>query len=452
MPPHDDHDHSPSEESNPAPTKRLEDVPGVRTARGPAVAAPLPRPGDGFDPFARMFRADGTLDGEYARKRIPTLVELLRSQPHCFDVRIDLDLLAERMLGPEAEGLRAASDEDAFDAAMAQYSGRHLHELIDDKLPTLAAERLRALAAEPRLTRRERVAAALGVAILSGVPDRNNLRGRAFFDLVFRVSMEELHAQEGLRQESAASEGGLSAEDLQKFWANYPALRHRYEQRYRREMSRVIRAIEDGEFPQAISVDLALRGAAALMTAVKAAQEAGSEFGMEDAQAVLREPFQQDLLDGRDLVLERWRTAAHSVTGATAEDRRKFTRTVETAIRLVEDGGPAPDVIVFFSYLRALVDGQFFVESEDEADAARGIFQEGYLDADAVVSFAAWHAENDRTEAQRRLLVAAVELWPEHEGIRDAAVAQGDLEAAAAGAERQGPTYHDDDEGGAEEE
>jgi hypothetical protein len=164
-----------------------------------------------------------------------------------------------------------------------------------------------------------------------------------------------LHAQERLRQLAAETEGGLSNEELEKFWKTYPALRYAYEQRYRREVTRVLQQIEDGNFPLGISIDLALRGIHRLQSAALEARAAGKVFDQVAAQKSLRDPFADDMLDGgTETATARWRHAADTVKGS-AKDRRAYVRTVESAIRLVEDGGPGGEAVLFYTYLHAIV-------------------------------------------------------------------------------------------------
>ena len=71
-------------------------------------------------------------------------------------------------------------------------------------------------------SRRDRAAAAIGVALLSGMPDATGLRGRSLLDLVLRVTLEEVHALEELRKKGRETEGGITAEELEAFWASTP--------------------------------------------------------------------------------------------------------------------------------------------------------------------------------------------------------------------------------------
>jgi hypothetical protein len=416
--------------------------PGSRTVRAPGPGSIGGLGSDGFDPYAKLFQADGRIDQDYSTKRVPTLVGLLRHHPLCFELRVDVDDLQRRLLEDDAEGLRSADDEEAFEANLAAFSRAHLHELIEEELLTEANAALRQLSQDIERTRRQRVAAALGVALLATPPDANGMAGRPLIDLVFRISLEELHASEQLREKARTTEGGVGIEELQEFWTTYPALRHRYEVRYKRELQRVVMAVEAGEFPQAISVDLALRGAATLLTAVTAARAAGETIDADAAQTLLRDPFEQDMLDdGREVVLGRWAAAAEEVEGASADDRREFVRLIETAIRLVREGGPAADLLIFYSYLRALVDGHFYVQDSDEAAAARGMFHDEGLSCDALLRFIDYHAERGNTGTHHRLVLAATELWPEDEQVRERAQALGESEMATAQGEDQGPFF-----------
>lgn len=419
----------------------------VRTASGPAPFA-MPGPGpDGFDPFAKMFGADGLLDQTYVRKRIPALVDLLRHHPGCFPLRIDHDELAQRLMEPDGEPLRSAADEAAFERALAEYSRSHLHELVADELVAQAREVLRTLTLEIELNRRQRVAAAIGVVLLAGVPDGRGLRGRAIFDLVMRVTLEELHAQEQMRKSSRETEGGLSQEELETFWTSYPALRHRFEQRYRREVTHVIEQIEDRNFPMAVSLDMALRGTAALMARVR--QHAEEPLVAGEPQEVLREPFQSDLLDGgRETLLARWASAAEQVRGAS-RDRRAYVRAVETAIRIVQAGGPGADVILFAAYLHAIAQGNFHVDDPEEAEVARTLFDgKGGLVARGVLDLASLQEARGHDDAARRLLMAALEIWPDDEDVRLRVKEMGEREMEQARARRQGPAYDEDQEPG----
>ena len=81
------------------------------------------------------------------------------------------------------------------------------------------------------------------------------------------------------------------------------------------------------------------------------------------------------MLDGgREALIERWRAAHDADTGGTADDRRQFQRTLMGALRLVLDAGPGADAILFFAYLRAVVQGHYYVRDQAEANAARDMF------------------------------------------------------------------------------
>jgi hypothetical protein len=423
--------------------KRCHGADAAPTRRGAAAVADAPHGDAGFDPFAKVFRDDGAIDVEYAGKRIGALVELLRKHPGLFEFRIDSDVLSEKLLADDAKPVRDATGDDAFEDALRGFSRNHLHELVPEDLPIRLRAALMEYAREVVHSRRDRAAAAIGVALLSGVPDATGLRGRSLLDLVLRVTLEELHSLENLRKKGRETEGGLSATDLEAFWIEHPALRWRHEQRYRREVTKTLEEIEAGNLPAAISADLAMRGAHALLSEV-ARRKAGGKTDAVQAQSFLREPFAQDMLDGgRDAVVARWRAAYDADVGGTADDRRQFQRTLASAIRLVEEGGPGADAILFFAYMRAVVQGHYYVRDAAEAEAARGMFTETGLAASGAVTFAE-HLETRRDDdTLRRVAVAAVELWPDDARIRDVAQRVGEREQAAAEATRQGPTYLD---------
>ena len=417
----------------------------VRTAHAPGPRAVPTKGSDGFDPYAKMFDADGQLDQEYVRKRVPTLVDLLREHAGCYSLRVDHEQLAAHLLKDDAAALRSADDQEAFERALSAFSRKHLHEVLDDDIVDRARTVFGNLTRDVDLSRRGRVAAAIGLTFLSGVPDQHGQVGRPLFDLMFRVSLEELHAQERLRLLAAETEGGLPPEDLEKFWTTYPALRYAYEQRYRREVTRVLQEIEEGNFPLGISVDLALRGIHQLQTAALAAQESGATFDQAAAQNHLREPFADDMLDGgSEEVIDRWQRAADSVKGP-ADARRAYVRAVSSAIRLVVDGGPGGDAVLFYAYLHAIVEGQFHIEEPEEADVARGVFNDVGLTPDGVLAYVKYQESKDRLEAAHRLASAALATWPEHEGVVALASVLADAQMVAAAEGRQGPTYEEKD-------
>ncbi len=119
---------------------------------------------------------------------------------------------------------------------------------------------------------------------------------------------------------------------------------------------------------------------------------------------------------------------------------------VATAIRLVLDGGPGADIILFSTYVRAITGGQFFVRDQEEAQAARAVFEGETLSPEGVQTYVAHLEERQDDAAAHRLTLAALELWPEHEGTRAAAESRAEAEMAAARAERQGPQYDEDED------
>ena len=439
-----------TEPNDPCPCgsgRKLKRCHGGETADGPHrhAAAPETGPDAGYDPFAKVFKDDGSIDVEYAGKRIGTLVDLLRKQPLFFEFRVDSDVLAERLLAASSAALRDAQGEDAFEDALRAFSRAHLHELVSDDLPTRLRAAFLEFSREIVHSRRDRAAAAIGVALLSGIPDATGLRGRSLLDLVLRVTLEEVHALEELRRKGRETEGGLPEAELESFWHEYPAIRWNNEQRYRREVTKILEEIEAGNLPAVISADLAMRGANALLSEVARRRAEGGDTTPVQAQAVLREPYEQDLLDGgREVVLERLRAARDMDTGGTAEDRRRYQRNVGSALRIVEDAGPGADAILFFAYLRAVVNGQYYVRDHAEAEAARDMFTASGLAPSGAISYAKHLEKIGDTDTLHRVAMAAIELWPDDENLRAIAQAVGDRDAAVARATRQGPTFIDE--------
>jgi len=395
---------------------------------------------DAFDPFAKVFNDDGAIDVEYAGKRIPALVDILRKNQSFFEFRIESETLAEKLLADDARPVRDAAVDDVFEDALRNFSRAHLHEMVGDDLPNRLRAAFMKYARETAHSRRDRAAAAIGAALLSSMPDETGLRGRSLLDIVLRVTLEEVHALENLRKKGRETEGGLTPEDLETFWREYPALKWRQERRYRREVTQTLEQIEAGGMPASISADLAMRGAHALLSEVARRRAAGGQVDPVEAQSVLRAPFDDDMLDGgRDAVIARWRAAHEMDTGGTADDRRQYQRVVATALRIVEDGGPGADAVLFYAYLRAVVQGHYYVRDAAEADAARGMFMPSGLDVEGALRFASHVEKIGDAETLRRIAIASLELWPENADVRALAERTGSREHAAAQATRQGP-------------
>lgn len=399
----------------------------------------------GYDPFAKVFKDDGSLDVEYAGKRIPALVDLLRKQPSFFEFRVDSDLLSEKLVADDARPVRDAKGDEQFEEALRGFSRAHLHELAGEDLAVRLRAALMEYSREAVHSRRDRAAAAIGVALLSGVPDSSGVRGRSLLDIVLRVTLEELHALEDLRKKARETEGGLTAEELAAFWQECPALKWNQEQRYRREVTKTLSEIDAGNLPAAISADLAMRGAHALLSEVARRKSAGGKLEPVQVQAVLREPYASDMLDGgRETVVARWRAALDADTGGAADERRQFQRTLTNALRIVEDAGPGADAILFFAYLRAVVQGHYYVRDEAEAKSARDMFTPTGLVPEGALKYAQYLEGAGDTDTLRRVSLAAVELWPDDLAIREMAQRTGEREEAAAKAARQGPLYADE--------
>lgn len=422
-----------------------------KRCHGGVEAGPARRPSErhdhgheaAFDPFGKVFREDGAIDVEYAGKRIPTLVNLLRKEPMFFEFRLDSDRLAERLTADDAKPVRDAVGDEAFEAALRDFSTAHLHELAEGDLTQRLRAALMEYSREVVHSRRDRAGAAIGAALLSGRPDATGLRGRSLLDIVLRVTLEELHALEELRRKGRETEGGIPTEALEKFWAEYPALKWHHERRYRREVSKTLHEIDAGNLPAAISADFAMRGAHILLSEV-ARRKAAEKVEPVEAQTILRETFGPDLLDGgREAVLARWNTALTSEVGGDAEARRQFHRTLTGAIHLVADGGPGADAVLFFAYLRAVVQGHYYVRDQAEADSARRMFTTSGLSSEGALTYAAYLTEIGDDDTLRRVALAAVELWPADEAVRAMAKAAGEREEAAAKSVRQGPTYEE---------
>jgi hypothetical protein len=401
------------------------------------------------DPFEGVFRPEGSLDVDVVSRRLPALVELLRHHEPCFVLRIDFDALGKALIGPMGADLREASGEEAFEDALRAFSRHHLHELVSEADAEAARQVLQSVADDTSLSRKRRQAAAAGVALVGGLPDEEGLRGRGLFDLLLRISLEELHAQEQLRRR-ADDEGGLDAGELEEFWKSYPALRHHYEERYRHDVQAVLEAIDSDVLPQVVSVDVALRGAHRLLQAVVAA---GGGLEADDARNLLHETFEDDLLDGgRGLIIGRWSAAGRSArrlddkveAGSEADQKRlAIADACERAVRLSAPGSPGGELILFGAYMRSVIEGSFHVRDAEEAQAAGAMFGEDGLTADGVLAYARHLADRGDADPARRVLVAGVELWPEHQGLRDEAVQQSLAWDAHERDRRQGPTYED---------
>ncbi|MCG3135380.1 MAG: hypothetical protein HMLKMBBP_03014 [Planctomycetes bacterium] len=401
------------------------------------ASPPTPR----YDPFERVYGADGTIDKDYASSRLPTLVELLRRHPACFAARIPLEPLGIALSGNDASGLRGAPDQDAFEKELRGFSERHLHELVSEELGKTLHAGLMGIARDEHASRRDRGSAALGLAVLAAAPDRTGLRGRGMFDLVLRVTMEEQTAHEQLRKKARETEGGLAPEELGKFWEEYPALRWHLEDDYRKRVARVLAEIEKGNLPIAVSVDLAMRGAAALLGEVARAKGDGGVIDAKRAEEILRDPFENDFLDdGAEIVAARWRREADAAADLPSDERRQFARLVDMAERLLRERGPGTPSILFFAYMRAVVHGQYYVRDAADLEAARQVFGTTGLEPAGALSYAA-HLGNVDPAARRRVLLAAVEIWPKDESVRAAAAEMAESEMAAAAKAKQGPTY-----------
>lgn len=404
--------------------------------RGPAPAQP-----GAWNPFERVYTPGGTIDRDYAAKRLPVLVDLLRRHPSCFGVRIDVDRLSELLIASDATTLREASTQDDFENALRAFSEAHLHEIVPEATQQALGAALVELAKDESMTRRDRAGAALGVALLSVPPDAHGLRGRGIFDLVLRVTMEEQTAQENLRKRSRETDGGVPAEDLAKFWEQYPALRWQHEERYRREVSHVLRQIEADHVPPAISVDLAMRGASKLLAAVSEAKSAGRKIDAREAESILKAPFVEDMTDGgATVVVARWRAESFRPGEAPSDERRTMLRAIEIAARLVEEHGPGGDAVLFYLYMRAVVQGHYFVRDDAELQAATALFGPAGLVAAGALTYAEHLAARNESEARHRVLIAALELWPQDADVRAATEAMGRDEEEAARKARLGPT------------
>lgn len=417
---------------------------GERAAVGVSRRVSNPAAG-AWDPFERVYAADGSIDREYASKRLPHLIELIRKDRGCFELRVDIDRLTEALLAEDASALRDAASQEAFEAALRAFSENHLHEVVDEATQQTFAQTLFDLARDDARVRRDRAAAALGAALVMTAPDAKGLRGRGLFDIVLRVTMEEQTAQENLRQKARESDGGLTPADLEKFWSDYPALKWRHEERYRREVGHVLREIEADRVPAAVSVDLGMRGAARLLGEVAKAKAEGRQVEAREAEAVLRRPFVEDMADdGGALVAARWRVEMAEIDAdraAKSDERRAAHRTLEIGARLVEEGGPGADPILFYLYMRAVVQGHYHVRDDAELEAAKALFSGQGLVPEGALSYAAHLAGRGDPDSQRRVLNAAFELWPDHADVRAAAERAAQEWEAAARGERLGPTY-----------
>jgi hypothetical protein len=412
----------------------------------PAPAAPASPAGD-WNPFERVYGQGGAIDREYASKRLPTLVDLLRRNPACFPLRIDVARLGELLAEETSRALRESPAQDRFEEELRKFSEARLHELADEALQKQVADALMGLARDEALTRRDRAGAALGVALLATPPDPQGLRGRGLMDLILRVTMEEETAQEQLRKKARETEGGLSAEELNQFWEQYPALRWRHEERYRREVRHVLQAIEKEEMPPALSVDLGMRGAAKLLAAVAEAKAKGREVASHEAEQILRAPFVQDMMeDGGEVVVARWRAEMARPGDGRSAERRAVLRSLEMGARIVEEQGPGTDAVLFYLYLRAVVQGHYFVRDAGELEAAKELFAPTGLVPEGALAYAAHLRGRGDTAAEHRVLLAAFEIWPDDARIRAAAEAMGLREEAAAQKTRLGPNYEKGEE------
>ncbi len=406
------------------------------------------------DAFKGVFREDGGLDTDVVGRRLPTLVELLRHQEACFDLRIDFDTLSHALVSTAGTGLRDAADDEELEAALRDFSIHHLHELISDEDAEAACAVLQALTEDTSVSRKRRQAAAAGVGLASGLPDDRGLRGRGLFDLLLRISLEELHAQEDLKRRADA-DGGLNAKDLEQFWGKYPALKHHYEQRYRKDVQALLQAIDDDVLPHVISVDLAVRGTHALLSAVAVSTAAGEELATDRAAEILRDTFEDDMLDGgRELAIARWSAAAAEARAAGAlgetssepgsdADAARITLigTCDRATRIAAPGSPGGEMVLFHAYMRAVVEGSFHVQDAPEAAAARAAFGESGLLPEGVLGYAKHLAARGDPDEALHVAVAGIEIWPDDEGLRSLGTVLAEAHEGTARGKSHGPTY-----------
>ncbi len=399
---------------------------------------------DMTDPAEGLYAKDGELDPAEIGRRVPALTSLLRTHEDCFDLRIETEALAECLASEAGSSVRDATADDDLEAALRELSRDHLHEIVEDKLVVASLLVLQRLADDTSLSRKRRRAAAAGVALTGGLPDAQGVRGRGLLDLLLRVTLEELHAQEMLRRRAAESVDGLSAKELEEFWDQYPALRHRLEERYRKEVEAVLEDIEGGVVPAAVSVDLAVRGAHRLLEAAAAHSRDGTELDGDAVRDLLATTFESDLLDGgRGMVVARWKTVQQETAAVESEAGERLSSAAARAIRIVGPGSPAGEMVLFHVYMRAVMDGSFYIRDEDEAAAAREVFGEGGLRSEGVLAFADFLRERGDVDHEQRVLLAGIELWPDHEGIRDAATRAAAARMEQARRVRHGPTYEE---------
>ena len=409
----------------------------------------------GDDPFKGLYGQDGGLDVDVVSRRLGTLVELLRTHAPCFALRLSFDDLARVLGSPAGADIRTSEGEDQFEDALRSFSRHYLHDVVEAGAAEKAGVILQSIADDKSLSRKRRQAAAAGVALVAGLPDDAGLRGRGLFDLLLRITLEELHAQEQLRKR-AEEEGGLDAAELEEFWKRYPALRHHYEERYRQDVSIVLEAIDADALPLVISVDIAIRGAHRLLTAVASARAAGGGLDGERAREILEETYEDDFLDGgRSLVMGRWSSAGQTarrmddqVEPGSEDDQKRIAlaETCERAVRLAAPGSPGGELILFSAYMRAVLEGSFHVRDAAEAKAAGAMFGDDGLNPDGALGLARHLSDESDFQAARRVLVAAVELWPGHEGLRAEAVEQSRAWDEAERVLRQGPRYDESGE------
>ncbi len=376
------------------------------------------------DPAADLFGADGALDMSVVGRRLRTLHELLRKHDDCLDLRADVDRLTEMLAGDEGRAIREAPTEDTADEAIRVFSRD-------------AVRQLKSLSDDEELSRKKRRAAAVGVALAGSLLDTLGFRGHGLADVLLRVTLEETHAHQALVQRGRA-EGGLDTKELAAFWSEYPAVRKRFEQAYRRNVARVLDDIDHDVMPESVSIDLAIRGVHKLLLA-SAETPASEPIPADRVRQLLLETFEDDMLDGgRALVLSRWQ----SISAETDRDERS-RRAAARAALIASSPSPGSEAVYFQAYARAVISGFFHVRTQEEAAAARGAFGDDGLRADGLLAFgrhlreAGWHHDVSR------VLEAAYELWPSHDGVRVALKLDAEHRMSDARGHRLGPRYEE---------
>ncbi len=395
--------------------------------------APPPRPADperapepGDNPFHRIFRPDGTIDTAYVSARMKHLQSLLEGHPDFLPLRYDRQRM-EGLLGRSAGIFGEAKDDEGMEKAFRAFAEAALPDLVTREFDDRLKEAFKIAIRDPRLSRRDRAAAACG--LIYSLPEKGEPVGPAhenpLFDLILRVTFNESLARDAFLAELDGMKEITEAERearYEEFLRAHPALLYELRDSLQRVVRKALKSWERGDYSFGLGADMLLHGVRAvrMLTEEMAAQP--TEGLTEEARRLTAERFVEAIRTAFDLDIaeEEEQEILDRMAGFREEALRTGAERAVNGLRAALDiMSRNPEVrrrMLLAAYHQAISGQNLFLGAGEEV-AVRALFEKP-LDPSPYLAYGEALLAAGAPFRAERVYRAAFEFFPEDAEIR----------------------------------